>query len=176
VLVISSAFVIMSGKISYSFLPITQAEHSHVKLEDVVDDVTVTVDPMRNHRWIRDGDSERHAATAARAFNLKKGVTSELANWHQINSNHPYLAAVPEVLKSVKGTIAFPSRDDNRGEGSYSGPHHHRGAERDMTRHMALPAISHLLREGKLAEKSIGHIEAEMREAERTRGARIFTP
>lgn len=164
------------------FKPITQAEPSEgvdkprAKVREGVDDVTVTVDPMRNHRWIRDGDSDRHAATAARAFDLKKSATSGVVNWHEINHNHPYIVSVPEVLKPVKAAIAFPSRDDNRGEGSYSGPHHYRGAERHMRRHMALPVVSHLHREGKLAEKSIGDIEAEMREAERTRGARIFTP
>ena len=148
---------------------------AQVSIPELHDDVTVTVEPMRNKQWIQDGQTERHGykATTARGLALKLDAASEVSNWHKIDAGHPGLVQ-PTEMRSVHHSASFAAREDNRGEGKYNGPHHYRGALRDMTRHGALPVISHLHRTGQLAEKSTGDIEAEMREAERTRGARMF--
>ena len=91
----------------------------------------------------------------------------ELKNWEATHTYSLPVGFEPSVAQvSGVGTFSEPS--------GMRGCRQWRGAVRDATNFGKWPAISQLLRTGQLAEKSTGQIEAEMREAERTRAARIY--
>lgn len=129
--------------------------------------VTTVVDPPLNKQWIHDShDGHMKSADRGRFYDAER--VRELQNWEQTSRNSfpsTYTPAVSDINNSMLYS-------DPRGLGCRSW----RGYIRNPRHFGKLPSITQLLRSDKLAEKSVGDIEAEMREADRTRGARIFTP
>lgn len=128
--------------------------------------VTVTVDPPLNKQWIHDShDGHRKSADRGRFYDAAR--VRELKNWEETHTYSLPVGFEPSVAQ-VNGLDTFSEPSGTRGCRQW------RGAVRDATNFGKWPAISQLWRTGQLAEKSTGQIEAEMREAERTRTARIY--
>lgn len=124
---------------------------------------TVTVDPIGNKKWILESDTYGHSESLARKRRFDSRDVQDLMNW--FNSSEPghqeYFSAVPPM-------------------GSYDAPgcvvlDKWRGQSRDTSRYTKLPVITAMIYGNELPDKERGDIEAEMRERERTAGARLFS-
>lgn len=126
---------------------------------------TMTVDPPLTKQWIHDShDGHVKSADRARFYDAQR--VREIKNWEQTTRNPFPTPYIPSVAEINNADLYSQPRD-------LLGCRSWRGAPRDSRNFGKLPSISQLLRSGQLGEKSTGDIEAEMREAERTRGARI---
>jgi len=127
----------------------------------------MTVDPPLNKQWIHDShDGHTKSADRGRFYDTQR--VREVLNWEantRVDFPSPFVPSVAQINSA--GLYSEP-----RGE---RGCRSWRGSQRDTRQFGKLPSITQLLRSNQLAEKSTGEIEADMREAARTRGARIFT-
>ena len=130
-------------------------------------DVTVQVDPIASKQWILDGsDGHERSAKRGKAFDLAD--VRELIGWE--NRSHPDDTHSTLFRPSVALLDSLPQYSAPVSVGCKTW----RGAERDPRRFGQLPSVSSLLRDRNLAEKSVGEIEAEQRDYERGRSARLF--
>lgn len=134
-----------------------------------VPDVTVTLDPVRDAHWIRDGYNT-HAATEARARALDRRDLLELQGALGANSYDPPQMYTPSTaqIDALPYHFAYPAAE--LGQPCKVGS----GGLRDMSRAGKLPALQAQIYAG-LPSKSTGQIEAEIREDERRRNARVFS-
>jgi len=128
-------------------------------------DHTVTVDPVRNKQWI-DDSHDRHFATEERARGLDERSVRALVNWEDRNAREPLPRTT--ILSHMINRLPLYSAPIGRQCNTW------RGANRDASRLGELPTITAMIHEGRFPNKNTGQIEAEIREAERTRAARVF--
>ena len=128
-------------------------------------DHTVTVDPVRNKQWI-DDSHDRHYATEERGRALDTRTLRSLINWEQRNAREPH--ARTTIMSSLINSLPLYSKAHGCGCNEW------RGVARDPSRFGELPTITAMIHEGRFPNKHRGQIEAEIREAERTRAARVF--
>ena len=124
-------------------------------------DHTVQVDPIRNQAWIYD-DSERHVMSANRGRRYDAADVAKLLGWEKSQSQ--------VQLEPREATVTEINRCD-----LYPAPCNCGVYARFKDADGELPTITALLYENRLSEKTYGDIEAEMREHERRRGARLFS-
>ena len=127
-------------------------------------DHTITIDPMGNKQWIRESDTDGHSQSVARKRRYDANDVQELIGWQ--NRHPPQDPAYYEPTISGRQLYADPI-----GKGCKQW----RGQERDSSRFGKLPVITAQIHDNQLADKGWGEIEAEMRERERTAGARLFS-
>ena len=125
---------------------------------------TVTLDPIGNKKWILESDTYGHSESIARKRRFDSRDVRDLLNW--FTSSEPTHTEYYEATISGRQLYADPI-----GKGCKQW----RGQERDGSRFGKLPAITAQIHDNQLADKGWGEIEAEMRERERTAGARLFS-
>ena len=129
-------------------------------------DHTVQVDPVGNKQWIHDShDGHARSESRARAFDARD--VRELIGWERDHSGVDALTFYSPTTRELDRADKFTTPI---GKGCRSW----RGVRRDASRFGELPTIEALKYEGRLLNKSLGDIEAEMREAERRQAHRLF--
>lgn len=139
-------------------------EAQHVYLPS--DDVTITVDPIRDDLWIYDGHERKFDMSRQKGWEYDLNSIRMGLDWDKAHNSTPIELYMPSTrhLDSLK---KFNEPQGSRCRGW-------NGQERDPARWGLLPAITQMLYDGKLPNKSAGDIEAEMREAERRLAGRVF--
>ena len=123
---------------------------------------TIQVDPVRETQWIHDShDGHYKSVTRGRQYDAQE--VKRLQNW--------YTGSVGQVHSDFFEPAQFTSYE-TQGCRSLD---KWRGKKPSTARRGLLPVITAMIYENKLADKAYGDIEAEMRERERTAGARLFS-
>ena len=127
-------------------------------------DHTIQVDPIGNKQWVHD-THDGHKRTEARGRGYDAAEVSKLVGWQNSHSG-----LMPHTEYYKPGPIKeyfFPQTCIINDAW--------RGAKRSKSGLGKLPAISAMIHNNELEDKSIGQIESEMREHDRTSSARIFS-
>ncbi len=127
--------------------------------------VTVQVDPVNTHHWIRDSH-DAHGASVLKGRQYDEERVRDMLRWEERNKP-------PETKHYLPSTTTIDTLDP------YSHPSNDHafglmGRPISRTRIGARPAISELLFRSKLGDKSMWEIEHEILADERRAGARIF--
>ena len=129
------------------------------------DGVTQTVDPMKHKSWLHDSNTEQHQQMVATERTYNRADVTRLLAWERSQDNTRDNYITPSTA-TLNGMDPFPGPCASKlwywGQGKTA---------LDGKR----PAISALIHEGKLPDKSKGQIEAEMRESGRSSAARLFS-
>ena len=129
------------------------------------DGVTVAVEPMAHKLWLHDSNSERHQLHENTGRRYDARDVSRLIQWEDRHGPEEKVYYTPSVrtLNSIRpfaGPCASKLNEWQVGKLPMDGQR---------------PTISQMIFDGSLPDKAIGDIEAEMREAERSLQARLFS-
>ena len=126
---------------------------------------TVTVDPIGNKKWILESDTMGHSQSIERKRRFDAANVRDLIGWHNRHDKTP----APYFEPNLSG-LALYSEPVGKGCKQW------RGQVRDSSRYGMLPVLTQVIRDRAFNEKTTGHIEHEMREAERRRDVWTVRP
>ena len=126
-------------------------------------DVTVQVDPIRDQKWIFDGD-DAHKTSADRGRSYDRSIVQRLVNWETTHTPKPVDYFNP-ASQPVRDCTRFPSSCLNNVE-QYN-KYYWRGFKRDSSRWGLLPSVTAMIYENRLPDKPEYDIESEIRESEK---------
>ena len=126
-------------------------------------DHTVVIEPMRRQHWIYDGADWKHEGSVQRAIRFERRALQWAQDWEKGDERMPlvYLPTTRELDSLNKWTNPPADR-------------HCPGFQHAFLSADRLPAISKLLYDNVLPNKSFGDIEHEVRETERRQAHRLF--
>ena len=126
-------------------------------------DVTVTVDPIRRDSWIYDGERD-HKLSQMMGDKQDMLAIQRSLNWEKAHTPKTslFLPTTGMIDGICQSSCFAPAFKDNHEPGFYN------------ERRGKFPVITQLLYDGSIEGKGRGEIEHEMREADRRSGARLF--
>lgn len=132
-------------------------------------DHTVTIDPINRDAWItyQDDGYYRHQESMLKGLAFDRRAMQEAKTIVEARHSRPSLFMPTTGVIDGMDKFAEPMKDGCRGVSW-------RGYIRDSNRYGLLPTISQMLYDNSLINKSVGDIEHEMREANRTLDARMY--
>ena len=123
---------------------------------------TIQIDPVHQAQWIHDSH-DGHYKSVDRGRMYDANEVSRLQNWFagSVDQVHSEYYTPPAMIN-------FDTQGCRRLD-------KWRGQKPDTSRRGLLPSITAMIYDNQLGDKDYGEIEAEIRERERTAGARIFS-
>jgi len=123
-------------------------------------DHTIQIDPVRNAQWIHDS-SDGHYKSVNRGRMYDAQEVRRLQNWDSTSQVHStYYEPYQFTSYETQGCRQLDKW---------------RGKKPDTSRRGLMPVITAMIYDNQLGDKDYGTIEAEIRERERTAGARLFS-
>ena len=129
-------------------------------------DHTVQIDPIGNKQWIYDSN-DGHVRSENRGRYYDARDVNELRNWEDKNTKQEVTYYTP-TFNDIKSLDKFT-------QPMGAGCRMWRGGRRDGSRFGKLPSVTAMLRDEQLGDKAWYDIEAEIRESERTKSARLYS-